>query len=103
MPCQASLTSPVAYPTPSRYLPGQAAKNIGDASISLGVFDAREEEELTGRAIEDALLPSGFDQRMEKALVKQLATAVLNRRHLTLICTVCWRAPAFALAVTVTA
>jgi SNF2 family DNA or RNA helicase len=44
-----------------------AAKNIGDPSVFLGVFDAREEEQMTGKAIEENLAPAEFNQRMEKA------------------------------------
>jgi hypothetical protein len=44
-----------------------AAKNIGDPSVFLGVFDAREEEQMTGKAIEDDLAPEEFDKRMEQA------------------------------------
>ena len=33
----------------------------------LGVFDAREEEQMTGKAIEENLAPAEFNQRMEKA------------------------------------
>jgi hypothetical protein len=46
---------------------GQAAKNIGDPSVFLGVFDAREEEQMTGKAIEENLAPAEFNRRMEKA------------------------------------
>lgn len=45
----------------------QAAKNIGDPSVFLGVFDAREEEQMTGKAIEENLAPAEFNRRMEKA------------------------------------
>lgn len=44
-----------------------AAKNIGDPSVFLGVFDAREEEQMTGKAIEENLAPAEFNRRMEKA------------------------------------
>jgi hypothetical protein len=56
----------------------QAAKNIGDPSVFLGVFDAREEEQMTGRAIEDKLAPAEFNQRMEKAAEDDLLSILLG-------------------------
>jgi hypothetical protein len=44
----------------------QAQKNIGDPSAFLGVFDEREEEQVTGRAIEESLTPEDFERRLEK-------------------------------------
>jgi hypothetical protein len=40
----------------------EAAKNIGAPSVFLGVFDAREEEQMTGRAIEETLAPAEFNR-----------------------------------------
>ena len=45
----------------------QAARNIGDPSVFLGVFDAHEEEQMTGKAIEENLEPAEFNRRMAKA------------------------------------
>ena len=45
----------------------QAARNIGDPSVFLGVFDAHEEEQMTGKAIEESLEPAEFNRRMAKA------------------------------------
>lgn len=56
----------------------QAAKNIGDPSVFLNVFDAREEEHMTGRAIEDNLAPAEFNQRMEKAAEADLLAILLG-------------------------
>jgi len=56
----------------------QAAKNIGDPSVFLGVFDAREEEEMTGKAIEDNLSPSEFNKRMDKAADDDLLAILLG-------------------------
>jgi SNF2 family DNA or RNA helicase len=39
----------------------QAAKNIGDPSVFLGVFGAREDEQMTGKAIEENLAPAEFN------------------------------------------
>lgn len=50
----------------------QAAKNIGDPSVFLGAFDAREEEAMTGKAIEDDLAPIEFNRRMEKAVEEDI-------------------------------
>jgi hypothetical protein len=56
----------------------QAAKNIGDPSVFLGVFDAHEEEQMTGRAIEEKLAPAEFNQRMEKAVEDDLLSILLG-------------------------
>jgi hypothetical protein len=56
----------------------QAAKNIGDPSVFLGVFDAREEEQMTGRAIEENLAPAEFNQRMEKVAEDDLLSILLG-------------------------
>lgn len=56
----------------------QAAKNIGDPSVFLGVFDAQEEEKMTGKAIEDNLAPEEFDQQMEKASEADLLAILLG-------------------------
>lgn len=56
----------------------QAAKNIGDPSVFLGVFDVHEEELLTGRAIEENLAPAEFDQRMEDAAKDDLLSILLG-------------------------
>jgi len=56
----------------------QAATNIGDPSVFLGVFDAREEEQMTGRAIEENLAPAEFNQRMEKAAEDDLLSILLG-------------------------
>jgi hypothetical protein len=45
----------------------QAAKNIGDPSVFAGVFDAREEEEMTGKAMEQGIAPAEFDHRLKQA------------------------------------
>jgi hypothetical protein len=50
----------------------QAAKNIGDPSVFLNVFDAVEEEKLTGAAMEDSLAPEEFNSRMEQAAEEDL-------------------------------
>ncbi len=44
----------------------QAAINIGDPSAFMGVYDEREEELKTGRAIEDGDSPESFDAEMER-------------------------------------
>ena len=56
----------------------QAAKNIGDPSVFLGVFDVREEEQMTGRAIEENLAPAEFNQRMEKAAEDDLLSILFG-------------------------
>ena len=56
----------------------QAAKNIGDPSVFLGVFDAREEEEMTGRAIEENLAPAEVNRRMEKAAEDDLLSILFG-------------------------
>jgi hypothetical protein len=56
----------------------QAAKNIGDPSVFLGVFDANEEERMTGNAIEEKLAPAEFNQRMEKAVEDDLLSILLG-------------------------
>lgn len=56
----------------------QAAKNIGDPSVFLGVFDAREEELMNGRAIEENLAPEEFKHRMEKAAEDDLLSILLG-------------------------
>ena len=56
----------------------QAAKNIGDPSVFLGVFDAREEEQMTGKAIEENLAPAEFNQRMEKAAEDDLLSILFG-------------------------
>ncbi|MGA7414352.1 MAG: DEAD/DEAH box helicase, partial [Bryobacteraceae bacterium] len=56
----------------------QAAKNIGDPSVFLGVFDAREEENMTGKAIEEKLAPAEFNRRMEKAAEDDLLSILLG-------------------------
>jgi SNF2 family DNA or RNA helicase len=56
----------------------QAAKNIGDPSVFFGVFDAREEEAMTGKAIEDGLAPIEFNRRMEKAAEEDLLSLLLG-------------------------
>ena len=56
----------------------QAAKNIGDPSVFLGVFDANEEEKMTGKAIEERLAPIEFNQRMEKAAEDDLLSILLG-------------------------
>jgi ERCC4-related helicase len=43
----------------------QAQKNIGDPSAFLGVYDERQEEIETGKAIEDSLTREQFDKRMQ--------------------------------------
>lgn len=40
----------------------QARKNIGDPSAFMGLFDEREEEKFTGRAIEENKTPEQFDE-----------------------------------------
>ncbi|MGD0127854.1 MAG: DEAD/DEAH box helicase [Terriglobia bacterium] len=57
---------------------GQAAKNIGDPSIFQGVFDAREEEQMTGRAMEEKLSPAEFDRQMEQAAHDDLLAILLG-------------------------
>lgn len=44
----------------------QAQKNIGDPSAFFGVYDEREEELKTGRAMEEALSPEVFERRLEQ-------------------------------------
>ena len=56
----------------------QAAKNIGDPSVFLGVFDAREEEAMTGNAIEENLAPAEFNRRMEKAAEDDLLSILFG-------------------------
>jgi len=56
----------------------QAAKNIGDPSVFLGVFDAREEELKTGKAIEESVTPTEFNQRMEKAAEDDLLSILFG-------------------------
>ncbi|MDR3749021.1 MAG: DEAD/DEAH box helicase [Acidobacteriota bacterium] len=56
----------------------QAATNIGDPSVFLGVFDAREEELMTGKAIEENLAPTEFNQKMEKAAEDDLLSILLG-------------------------
>ncbi|MDM7995622.1 MAG: DEAD/DEAH box helicase [Acidobacteriota bacterium] len=56
----------------------QAAKNIGDPSVFLGVFDAHEEEQRTGKAIEDHLAPEEFNRQMEKAAEEDLLAILLG-------------------------
>ena len=56
----------------------QAAKNIGDPSIFLGVFDAREEEQMTARAIENNLAPAVFSQQMEEAAKDDLLSILFG-------------------------
>ena len=56
----------------------QAAKNIGDPSVFLGVFDAREEEQMTGKAIEENLAPAEFNKRMEKAAEDDLLSILFG-------------------------
>jgi hypothetical protein len=56
----------------------QAAKNIGDPPVFLGVFDAREEEAMTGNAIEENLAPAEFNRRMEKAAEDDLLTILFG-------------------------
>lgn len=56
----------------------QAAKNIGDPSVFLGVFDAREEELMTGKAIEDNQAPEQFERQMEKAAEDDLLSILLG-------------------------
>jgi hypothetical protein len=62
----------------------QAAKNIGDPSVFLGVFDAREEEAMTGNAIEENLAPAEFNRRMEKAAEDDLLTILFGDAPVTL-------------------
>lgn len=56
----------------------QAAKNIGDPSVFLNVFDASQEEQMTGRAIEENLAPAEFNRRMEKAAEDDLLSILLG-------------------------
>jgi ERCC4-related helicase len=56
----------------------QAAANIGDPSVFLGVFDAREEELMTAKAIEDAVAPADFNRQMEKAAEDDLLTILFG-------------------------
>jgi hypothetical protein len=56
----------------------QAAKNIGDPSVFLGVFDAREEEQMTGRAIEEDLQPAEFARRIEEAAQDDLLSILFG-------------------------
>jgi hypothetical protein len=56
----------------------QAAKNIGDPSVFLGVFDTNVEEQMTGRAMEEKLAPADFNQRMEKAAEDDLLSILLG-------------------------
>jgi superfamily II DNA or RNA helicase len=44
----------------------QAQKNIGDPSAFFGVYDESEEEQVTGRAIEDSVTPEVFEKRLEQ-------------------------------------
>lgn len=44
----------------------QAQKNIGDPSAFLGVYDEHQEEIKTGEAIESALTPEQFEEKMEQ-------------------------------------
>lgn len=56
----------------------QAAKNIGNPSVFLGVFDVRREIEMTARAIEDGLAPAEFSQRMETAAEDDLLSILFG-------------------------
>jgi superfamily II DNA or RNA helicase len=44
----------------------QAALNIGDPSAFMGVYDEREEELTTARAMEDCVAPETFEARLEQ-------------------------------------
>jgi hypothetical protein len=56
----------------------QAAKNIGDPSVFLGVFDVRREIEMTARAMEDDLAPAEFSRRMEQAAEDDLLSILFG-------------------------
>lgn len=49
-----------------------AARNIGDPSAFANVFDAAEEEVITGKAIEDNLSTEEFDRKMEETAKNDL-------------------------------
>ena len=56
----------------------QAAKNIGDASIFFGMFDVREGETMTGKAIEDDLDSEELEKQMEKKAEEDLLSILLG-------------------------
>ncbi len=56
----------------------QAAKNIGDPSIFLGVHDAAEEEAVVGKAIEDRLAPDQFESQMDASAEDDLLSLLLG-------------------------
>jgi hypothetical protein len=56
----------------------QAALNIGDPSVFAGVFDAREEEQLTGQAMEQDLAPQQFDAKLKEAAEDDLLAVLFG-------------------------
>jgi len=52
----------------------QAAKNIGDPSVFLGIFDSHDEEVMTGKAIEENMDPDVFERRMDETARNELLT-----------------------------
>jgi hypothetical protein len=56
----------------------QAARNIGDPSVFAGVFDAREEEQLTGQAMEQGLGPQQFDKKLKEAAEDDLLAVLFG-------------------------
>jgi len=56
----------------------QAAKNIGDPSAFLGVYDEQEEELVIGRAIEERTLPADFERTLEQNAGDDLLAALFG-------------------------
>ena len=56
----------------------QARKNIGDPSAFQGVYDAQQEEIVTGKAIEDGVPPEDYDRRMEETASQDPLTVLFG-------------------------
>lgn len=56
----------------------QAAKNIGDPSAFLGVYDEQEEELVTGHAIEAGAAPADFERKLQQNASDDLLAALFG-------------------------
>jgi superfamily II DNA/RNA helicase len=56
----------------------QAAKNIGDPSAFLGVYDEQEEELIIGHAIEECTAPADFERKLEQNAGDDLLAALFG-------------------------
>lgn len=61
----------------------QAAKNVGDPSVFMGVYDIVEEEKLTARAIESSLTTEQFEKSLKESPVDLLALLMGGQPALT--------------------